>query len=55
MDADIDPLSRVREAVGPEGQLLTDIHGVYNLNDPIRLGLNFPTRIKPPRAGWTPG
>ena len=41
VDADIDHVARVREAVGPDVRLLTDIHWVYNLNDSIRLGRAF--------------
>lgn len=39
--ADIEHMTRLREAVGPEVELLTDIHWVYNLNDSIRLGRAF--------------
>lgn len=38
---DVEHMTRLREAVGPDVDLLTDIHWVYNLNDSIRLGRAF--------------
>jgi galactonate dehydratase len=41
LDQDIAHITQLREALGKEIEILTDIHWFYNLNDAIRLGRAF--------------